>query len=333
MSNELISSSLTVSFTEAESSSNSPKLEQRSHVIGWAGTRDKSGASVLIVWCFPPDVDWLGASVGRVVQMEERVLPVITQVTFSDSIEASLDYPASNVIIELGLMLEKQVLNGVTTIEKAMPVLSFDDKKNVIISDKPVYGSARIRYDAPYRVLYYYPDILTTPFSDGSVAMSAQVGSIYATLGDQLTTLKLTVNFDAEDQTGEVELARVWSAVVLDSKGAHECPWVDGSPPKRFPDSSVDPNQYGDDLDPDNAMVYERVHALLFVKRTGIVRVQTFQPRTYFGYHTALFTIRFNSAPTGRGADWATVFSRARKNFTVSDLSTLLPQNAIVIVE
>jgi hypothetical protein len=263
--------------------------------------------------------------------MEERVLPVITQVTFSDGIEASLDYPASNVIIEPGLMLEKQVLNGVTTLEETMPVLSFDDEKNVIISNKPVYGSARIRYDAPYRVLYYYPDILTTPFSDGSVATSAQVGSIYATLGDQLTILKLTVKF--EDQTDEVELARVWSAVVIDSKGAHECPWVDGSPPKRFPDSSVDPNQYGDDLDPDNAMVDERVHGLLFVNRMGIVRVQKFQPRTYFGYRTALFTIRFNSAPTGRGADWATVFSRARKNFTVSDLSTLLPQNARVIVE
>jgi hypothetical protein len=97
MSNELISSSLTVSFTEAESSSNSPKLEQRSDVLGFAGTRDKSGASVLIVWCFPPDVDWLGASVGRVVQMEERVLPVMTQVTFSDGIEASLDYPEHHI--------------------------------------------------------------------------------------------------------------------------------------------------------------------------------------------------------------------------------------------
>lgn len=53
MSNELTSSSLTVTFTEAESSSIPPKLEQRSHVLGFGsfvGTRDKSGASVLIVW-------------------------------------------------------------------------------------------------------------------------------------------------------------------------------------------------------------------------------------------------------------------------------------------
>lgn len=333
MSNDLISNSLTVSFTETESSSIPPKLKQLSDVLGFAGTRDENGDSIFIIWCFPPNVDWLSASVGRVIPMEERVLPVMTQVTFSDSIEANLDYPASNVVIETGRMLEKQVLHGVTILKEATPTLHFDADRNAIISDNPVYGSARIRYDAPYRVLYYYPDILTTPFSDGSVAMSAKVGSVYATIRDQLTILELTANFDSEDKTGEVELARVWSAVVLDTKGAHECPWVEGSPPKRFPDSSVDPNQYGDDLDPDNALVDERVHALLFVNRTGLVRVQAFRPLTYSGYSTALFTIRFNSAPVDRGADWATAFSSARKKFSVDALITLLPQRARVVIE
>jgi len=325
--------SLSVGFAPSETTVRAPVLEQRSNVLGFAGTRDKDGASVLIVWCFPPDVDWLSASVGRIMPMEERFLPVMTQVTFSGSNEASLDYPAQNVVIEPGLMLEKQTLNGVTTLEEAHPTLHFDADRNVITSDQTVYGSARVRYDAPYRVLYYYPDILTTPFPDGSVAMSAQIGSVYATIDDQLTTLALSVKFDAGNQTGEVELARVWSAIVLDAHGAHECPWVSGSPPKRFPDSSVDTNQYGDDLDPDNALVDERVHALLLVDRTGLVRVQSFQPRTYSGYNTALFTVRFNSAPSDRGADWATAFSRAKEKFTLGDLGALLPIHATVVVE
>jgi len=290
--------------------------------------------------CFPSSGVTFTASVGNVEGGEVRSEEVREGLKFSNSSKVELSKPgASNVSITQYVMMQKtKNIYGKTVIVPASVNLTYDQEQNAIIAtaqgkEFAVYGGCSVRYQAPYKVLYYTPSVQRIGFTGG---FAFHMGTIFGY--NDYTVETLDMELDLSSSPDWVEYARVTSKIVLDAKGVWEFPpnWEqtytnnkektgdqreDYSAPGQFPGFSAE-------IDEDNSFVDVRIHEIIEVNTTGTLRYLTqngsdtiYAP--YWGimgsYHPK-FEVKFNDPPGGAKASSAKDFQYDLNNYTWRDV-------------
>jgi hypothetical protein len=315
-------------------------------------TKRLGPTGVLVAWCFPARGVSFRASVGSVETKESRVWPSWEAIKFSDSSEGQLKYPgATSVSINtdtMVLMRKTEDNYGNTVIQPAtgVQVRWNDDEEKVVVETSlgervKVYGACFVQYDAPYRVLYYSPNIQETPVGGSDVAFSWSVGTIFGY--NNYTVATLDMELDISDPPEWVEFARVTSKIVLTAAGVFEYPpnWEDThnanknivNPANRieyntgkFPGFSTD---Y--DIEPDESFTDERVHCIVKVNTVGMLQYEDFNNggdgywawnTPYFGYSTydPKYECKWVDPPGGKKASSAEDFKHDLNNRTWRDV-------------
>ena len=252
---------------------------------------------------------------------------------FSNSASATLKYPtASGVTITPGVLMKKIKNNyGQTRIVEASDVtLRYDSESTSVIAESgvpgkklptPVYGVAFVSYSASYDHIRYTPGIERIHFTQG---VSFTIGTVYGYHDYDVASVDMEV--DIQDAETKAAYARVYSKIVLDSKGVWEFPpnWQStydnnqrksGDDREDYPSEGTFPNHPTRKIDADNSFVDERVHVIIHVNTMGQLSYEypkgiqrIYAP--YWGHanYTPQYHGRFAEPPGGSTASSAEEF-------------------------
>ena len=263
-----VTSQLTVTFqppaaAPGESGPGQPRL-----LLTYHPCVSTTASSVIPLRLYPPVPATLFATQGTVTRANPSSgVEVVTAevVTFAGNDKAQPHYPG-------GQNFSWQSLGATFAADGTPcdPQFHYDATTDEVVADQACYGGVTLSYQAPYQI-YDYTAAGDPVLSGSTTGIFLRYGTVIAVYQGSTAQLDIAAPTNRADQS-KAELYRVTSQIVLDPKGAWECPpqWPTSSE-HPYPDL---PGASGPDAD--NSFTDERPHEIALIDTLGELWVYTY---------------------------------------------------------